>query len=184
MHKYILNEFKYVKRIFNCIWDTYTLNQKGKIMKNKLNVGDLLYRSKLFVEHAGIYLGDNRVLHNSPDGNVHICTLEKYPDRNPVKVVLSRLSAEQKNELLFNAKQLIDKAKSYGVLSFNCEHLVSSVLFGKPASEQLQGAGIGAVAGLLLASSNQSKNLPLTICIGALLGCVAVNAFRKYDHVI
>uniref|UniRef100_UPI0018C34F61 NlpC/P60 family protein n=1 Tax=Vibrio anguillarum TaxID=55601 RepID=UPI0018C34F61 len=45
-------------------------------MKNKLNIGDLLYRSKLLVEHAGIYLGKGKVLHNSPSGNVEICALE------------------------------------------------------------------------------------------------------------
>ncbi|AZS25629.1 hypothetical protein DYL72_11820 [Vibrio anguillarum] len=67
-------------------------------MKNKLNIGDLLYRSKLLVEHAGIYLGKGKVLHNSPSGNVEICALEEYANGKPVKVVLSHLSEDKKNK--------------------------------------------------------------------------------------
>ncbi len=54
-------------------------------MNSNLSIGDLLYRSKLLVEHAGIYLGKGRVLHNSPDGNVEICTLEEYANGKPTK---------------------------------------------------------------------------------------------------
>ncbi|EGR4294286.1 hypothetical protein DDN98_10900 [Vibrio cholerae] len=153
-------------------------------MKNKLNIGDLLYRSKLLVEHAGIYLGKGKVLHNSPSGNVEICALEEYANGKPVKVVLSHLSEDKKNELLNQAEQLIKKARKYGVLNNNCEHLASTVLHDKPSSEQLQGASLGAVAGLLLAHCNQSKNSLLYILAGGLIGCMAVNAARKYDCVV
>jgi hypothetical protein len=153
-------------------------------MKNKLNIGDLLYRSKLLVEHAGIYLGKGKVLHNSPSGNVEICALEEYANGKPVKVVLSHLSEDKKNELLNQAEQLIKKARKYGVLDNNCEHLASTVLHDKPSSEQLQGASLGAVAGLLLAHCNQSKNSLLYILAGGLVGCMAVNAARKYDCVV
>lgn len=153
-------------------------------MKNKLNIGDLLYRSKLLVEHAGIYLGKGKVLHNSPSGNVEICALEEYANGKPVKVVLSHLSEDKKNELLNQAEQLIKKARKYGVLNNNCEHLASTVLHDKPSSEQLQGASLGAVAGLLLAHCNQSKNSLLYMLAGGLIGCMAVNAARKYDCVV
>ncbi len=153
-------------------------------MKNKLNIGDLLYRSKLFVEHAGIYLGKGRVLHNSPDGNVQICAMEDYANGKPVKIVLSNLSEEKKSELFNKAERLVKKAKKYGVLDNNCEHLASSILHGKSSSEQLQGAGLGAIAGLLLAHTNQSKNSLLYILAGGLIGCMAVNAARKYDCVV
>lgn len=153
-------------------------------MKNKLNIGDLLYRSKLLVEHSGIYLGKGKVLHNSPSGNVEICALEEYANGKPVKVVLSHLSEDKKNELLNQAEQLIKKARKYGVLNNNCEHLASTVLHDKPSSEQLQGASLGAVAGLLLAHCNQSKNSLLYILAGGLIECMAVNAARKYDCVV
>ncbi|MFA1559712.1 hypothetical protein GNP82_10775 [Aliivibrio fischeri] len=153
-------------------------------MKNKLNIGDLLYRSKLLVEHAGIYLGKGQVLHNSPDSNVEICALKEYANGKPVKVVLSHLSEEQKNELFYQAEQLIKKAKKYGLLANNCEHLASTVLHGKPSSEQLQAAGLGAVAGLLIAHCNQSKNSLWYILAGGLIGCIAINAARKYDCVV
>ncbi len=105
-------------------------------MKSKLSIGDLLYRSKLIVEHAGIYLGKGRVLHNSPDGNVETCSLEEYANGQPIKVVLSHLSEEKKNELFNDAVQLIKKAKKYGLLANNCEHLASTLLHGKPSSKQ------------------------------------------------
>lgn len=153
-------------------------------MKNNLSIGDLLYRSKLLVEHAGIYLGKGRVLHNSPDGNVEICALEDYANGKTVKVVLSHLNEDKKNELFSQAEQLIKKARKYGVLANNCEYLASTVLHGRPSSEQLQGAGLGAVAGLLLAQCNQSKNSLLYILAGGLMGCLTVNAARKYDCVL
>ncbi|WP_269799017.1 lecithin retinol acyltransferase family protein [Vibrio sp. HA2012] len=164
--------------------NTHTLNQKGKIMNSNLSIGDLLYRSKLLVEHAGIYLGKGRVLHNSPDGNVEICALEEYANGKPIKVVLSHLCEKKKNELFHQVEQLIKKARKYGVLDNNCEHLASTVLHGKPSSEQLQGAGLGAVAGLLFAHCNQSKNSLLYILAGGLIGCMTVNAARKYDCVL
>ncbi|MEZ9327468.1 lecithin retinol acyltransferase family protein [Vibrio breoganii] len=153
-------------------------------MKNNLSIGDLLYRSKLIVEHAGIYLGNGQVLHNSPNGDVEICALEEYANGKPIKVVPSRLSEEKKNQLFNKAKLLIKKAKKYGLLNNNCEHLASTMLHGKPSSEQLQGAGFGAVAGLLLAQCNQSKNSLLYILAGGLIGCMTVNAARKYDYFV
>ena len=154
------------------------------MMKNNLNIGDLLYRSKQLVEHAGIYLGKGLVLHNSPDGDVEICALEKYANDKPVKVVLSHLSEEKQSDLINQAKLLIIKGKKYGVLDNNCEHLASSLLHGKPSSEQLQGVGLGAVAGLLFAHCNQSKNSLLYMLAFGFIGCMAVNATRKYDCVV
>ncbi|WP_234920671.1 hypothetical protein [Vibrio anguillarum] len=101
-----------------------------------------------------------------------------------MKVVLSHLSEDKKNKLFNQAEQLIKKARKYRVLDNNCEHLASTVLHDKPSSEQLQGASLGAVAGLLLAHCNQSKNSLLYILAGGLIGCMAVNAARKYDCVV
>jgi hypothetical protein len=56
-------------------------------MKNKLDIGDLLHRSNLFVEYAGIYLGNEQVLHNSPDGMIEICTLKQYANGKPLSKV-------------------------------------------------------------------------------------------------
>ena len=153
-------------------------------MKNNISIGDRLYRSKLLVEHAGIYLGKWQVLHNSPDGNVEICALEKYANGKPIKVVSQRLSEKEKNELLSKAEQLSKKANKYGVLANNCEHLVSKVLHGESSSEQLQGAVVGAVVGLLFAHCSQSKNSLLPILAGGFIGCKTVNATRKYDYVV
>ncbi|WP_417580027.1 hypothetical protein [Nitrincola sp.] len=123
------------------------------------------------------------MLHNSPNGNVQICVKDDFADGKPVKVVLSYLSDEKMNKLLIQAEQLINKAKKYGVLGFNCEHLASAMLHGNPSSEQLQGTAFGAVVGLLLAHRNQSRNSLMYMSIGGLIECVTVNAARKYDYV-
>lgn len=153
-------------------------------MKNKLKIGDRLYRSKWLVEHAGISLGNGRVIHNSPDGDVQICTLDEYSAGKPVKVMLSELNKEKQNELLNQVEQLTSQEKNYNVLSYNCEHLASSVLSCKPKSEQLRGVGLGAAAGVLLACSKKSKNSLLYMLAGGLMGCIAVNAYRQYDFSI
>ncbi|WP_417552758.1 NlpC/P60 family protein [Marinomonas fungiae] len=49
--------------------------------------GDLLYRTKGIVEHAGIYLGNKQVFHNSPDNDVEVVSFEQYAAGKEVKVI-------------------------------------------------------------------------------------------------
>ena len=153
-------------------------------MNKNINIGDTLYRSKLFVQHVGLLVQEDQVLHNSPDGNIQLSSLEEYSNGKTVKVVSNDLDPIEQLKLLNKAEQMLLRAKQYGVISFNCEHLVSLIQSGKPSSEQLKGAGVGAVAGLLLANRNQSKSSLTYALVGGIIGCMAVNAARKYDSVL
>ncbi|RLQ16885.1 lecithin retinol acyltransferase family protein [Vibrio sp. SBT000027] len=153
-------------------------------MNKNINIGDTLYRSKLFVQHVGLLVQEDRVLHNSPDGNIQLSSIQEYSNGKTVKVVSNDLDPIEQLKLFNKAEQMLLQAKQYGVISFNCEHLVSLMQSGKPSSEQLKGAGVGAVAGLLLANRNQSKSSLTYALVGGIIGCMAVNAARKYDSVL
>jgi hypothetical protein len=153
-------------------------------MNRNLEVGDTLYRTKGIVKHVGLLIGENQVLHNSPNGNVQVCTWAEYSEGKTVKIVSNSLGPFEKLRLLNQAEQLLKEAKGYGVFTFNCEHLVSLIQSGKPTSKQLQGAAAGAAIGLLFALCTKSQNKAAYTAAGALLGCTTVNAARKYDFMI
>ena len=184
MHRYKLNTIKYDLRILIDISHTHTLNQTGTFMKKKLKIGDILYRSKGIVEHAGAYFNNDKVIHNSPDGNVKICSVEQYAEGKDIKVVSSRLSIEQAHQFQQRAKKILSQAKEYNLVSFNCEQFVSEILKGTSSSPQIKGAAIGGIAGILMASSLKSKHTLYLTLAGALLGCTLVNSQRKYNYVI
>lgn len=184
MHAYNLNAIKYVLRILIYISNIHTLNQRGTFMKEKLKTGDILYRSKSIVEHAGAYLGNGTVIHNSPDGDVQICSVEEYSEGKAIKVVSSRLSIEQAQQFQQKAKEKMIQAKGYNLVNFNCEQFVSEILKGTSSSPQIKGAAVGGIAGVIMASSIKSKHTLYFILAGALLGCTLINAQRKYDYVV
>ena len=153
-------------------------------MKEKLKIGDILYRSKGIVEHAGAYFGNDKVIHNSPDGNVQICSVEQYSDGKDIKVVSNKLSLDQVHQFQQRAKKELSQVKEYNPVLFNCEHLISEILEGASNSPQITGTAIGGMAGTLIAMSANSKHTWCFTLAGALLGCTLINAQRKYDYVI
>jgi hypothetical protein len=153
-------------------------------MKQKLKIGDILYRSKGLVEHAGAYLDDNQVIHNSPDGDVEVCSVEQFADGKNIKVVTSGLSELQAQQLRERAKQKLAQAKRYNVISFNCEQLVSEIINGVTSSPQIKGAVVGCVAATLLAKASNSKHALWFALAGGLLGCTIVNTKREYDFIM
>lgn len=153
-------------------------------MKKKIKIGDILYRSKGTVEHAGAYFGDGKVIHNSPDGNVQTCSIDQFSDGKLMKVKSSDLSLTQESEFLQRAKQALTKTNTYNPFIFNCEHLVSEILDGVRSSPQIKGTVVGGTVGTLIAVSTNSKHSWCFALAGALIGCSLVNSQRKYDHVI
>ena len=153
-------------------------------MKEKIKIGDILYRSKGAVEHAGAYFGSSKVIHNSPDGNVQTCSIEQFSDGKTIKVKMSKLSLTQEEDFLQRAKLALTKTNKYNPVIFNCEHLVSEILDGVRSSPQIKGTVIGGTVGTLIAASSNSKHSWFFALAGGLIGCSLVNSQRKYDHVI
>lgn len=154
-------------------------------MKQKLKIGDILYRSKgLVVKHAGAYFDDDLVIHNSPDGDVQISSTDQFSEGKSIQVVASELSVLQAKQFQLRAKEKLGQPKSYNVLSSNCEQLVSEILTGTASSPQVKGAVLGGVTAAILAKSINSKHILWLSLAGIVAGCVAVNAQRNYDYVI
>ncbi len=148
-------------------------------MEIKLNIGDLLYRSKGIVQHVGVFLGGNKVLHNSPDCNTVIVTLEKFSANKPIKVVRRSIKEPE----LF--KQRIDYAltigKTYNPLCYNCEQLATYVVEGSSQSKQIVGTVVGSAIGLIIDRVFNLKSPFLSSAAGGVVGCALVNKQRKYD---
>lgn len=151
-------------------------------MDNKLKFGDLLYRKKMVVEHAGVYLGNNSVLHNSPSNAIEITSLENYAQGKGIKVV----SAKDRNAELIKgrAREAIKECTQYNLATNNCEHLVNFCTAGKKYSPQLR---VGMVAGTIAAalSLKTGKGKPILMAaFGAAGGTLLWNSLKDYDYEI
>ena len=80
-------------------------------MNTNIKPGFLLYRSKVFVEHAGVYLGRNNVFHYSPSGEVGIITFAQYAGGKVVKVIETE---DYDNALLVQRLRVILRGSNWG----------------------------------------------------------------------
>ncbi|RXJ70668.1 hypothetical protein CS022_22650 [Veronia nyctiphanis] len=150
-------------------------------MKFSLSVGDILYRSKSIVQHVGVVVGPNQVIHNTPSNGVSITSYDEYAAGKEVKVKSENLSVEQQDALIEKALEIVNSAKSYNLVAFNCEQLATLITEGRPRSEQVAGAVVGAGAGYLVSKAMESNQTFMAVTVGAALGCLAVNAARTYS---
>lgn len=154
-------------------------------MKEKLQIGDVLYRNKgVVVAHAGVYLGNNQVIHNSPENNVQRCSFEQFSEGKTVQVVSSNLDESQAMQLQHKAEKMLSQSKSYNVFNFNCEQMVSELLGGVASSAQLKWGCIGAISAALIARSGNSRHVFAFSTVGLLAGCLLTNTSRTYDFVL
>lgn len=150
-------------------------------MHSKLKPGDLLYRSKGIVQHAGIYLGNGLILHNQPGKGVNITNYDDFANGQTVNVT----STETDTKHLANRiTEIVGNDRRYKLLSNNCEHLAHYLLHGKKSSSQLSCATLGAgIFGLIGYSTNRG-NLLLWLATGALAGVFFANLTQEYDYKI
>ena len=153
-------------------------------MKDKLNIGDAMYRSKQIFEHKGNYFGQGMVIHNSPDTGTTLCSIKEYSNDKPIKVVASNLSISQQEQFQERACDALKQGKKYNVLTDNCEQLASQLLNDNSGSSQLRGTIIGGTFVGAVAKCSNSKHTALFTLIGAVAGLLITNAARKYDFQI
>ncbi|OEE89417.1 hypothetical protein A1OQ_11600 [Enterovibrio norvegicus FF-162] len=153
-------------------------------MKEKLKFGDLLYRSKSLVEHVGIVMKNGQVLHNTPGVGPALTSYEEYSDGKAVKVVSSELTPQQQQSLVVRALQIVNEAREYKLISFNCEQMATKVLYGVASSEQVRSAVLVGGTTAVVAKALNSRYWWAYGLAGLAIGCVALNANRKYDYVI
>ncbi|RBO82661.1 lecithin retinol acyltransferase family protein [Marinomonas aquiplantarum] len=155
-------------------------------MDSKIKPGDKLYRSKSIVEHSGVYLGNNQVVHNSPSNHTEVVGLEEFADGKAVKVISNQHT--DVGELNARVQTLLSKETKYQLFSNNCEQVSSFLLTGKKYSPQIAATGVGFVGGFAGAYISGGKpNIKSALmfgALGALIGCLVSNATREYDDVI
>lgn len=155
-------------------------------MNSNLKPGDKLYRSKSFVEHSGVYLGNNQVVHNSPSNHTEIVELEKFADGKPIKVISNRHTDE--SGLKARVQMMLSKETKYHLFSHNCEQVSNLLLTGKKYSPQITATAVGLVGGFMGGYfSGEKPNIKSGLMFGVLGGviaCMASNATREYDDVI
>ncbi len=151
-------------------------------MNTNFLMGDLLYRSKGPVEHAGVYLGNHQVLHNRPGDGVIITSLAEYQEGKQIKV--QRFTEIDHHGLTMRLQMILQGDERYQLLSNNCESIANFLLFGRKKSPQIQATIIGAIAGGLLGKDMDFKGLLLAIAIGGALGCLVCNVSREYSHTV
>lgn len=141
--------------------------------------GDLLYRTKGIVEHAGIYLGNNQVFHNSPDNDVEVVSFEKYAAGKEVKVI--HKSVDDPKKLSEQLELILTASKKYSAMSYNCEHIANLLIMGRAHSPQIAATAIGAVVMGILAKDKSVLQMIGWGVLGGVIGCLVSNGARKYD---
>ena len=107
-----------------------------------LEPGDILKRSKApGVIHVGVYLGNDKVLHNAPATGECVCSVEEFS--NGEKLNIEKPPYYLRLTILNNAALLLQSPSDYNLLINNCEHTVSKVVTGVARSEQLAAWGFG-----------------------------------------
>ncbi len=151
-------------------------------MYSNLKMGDFLYRTKIMVEHAGIYLGDGKVIHNQPKVGVTVTTFNEYSEGKEVKVI--KANSINKQELRTRIRQVLKSNKPYCLLSNNCEHIASLIYQGTKTSSQVKAVILSIILGLIVSKKVDGKNLLKIIAIGGLCGLLLSNLSRSYDEVV
>jgi hypothetical protein len=137
-----------------------------------LKPGDVLRRWKTGVWHLGVYLGKDRVLHNSPDfkSGERLTSYKTFALGREVYVAHS--NPKTRSEVMRRASGILAHPQAYSYVWRNCEHTVYEVLEGKPRSPtvQLMDQVLGAAVLISLAGLVFSFRKEIGAGAGRLMG--------------
>jgi lecithin:retinol acyltransferase len=145
-------------------------------------MGDLLYRSKLIVEHIGVYLGNGQVLHNHPSGGVIITPYEEFSDGKTVKVTL--VPEVSLGLLEKRIREILRQDEKYKLFGNNCEHIANFLIGGRKYSPQIQSAIAGVLVTAVIGRNMKGLNWLALLLLGGLVGLISCNTSRNYDQII
>ena len=96
-----------------------------------INIGDLLTRPKFFgfvkLEHKGVVVAPNTVLHNTPEKGEHLATLHEFSSGEPVKV---HRTGANPSSVIARSQKVLANPKKYDAVSRNCEHTAYEIICG------------------------------------------------------
>ena len=151
-------------------------------MYSNIKLGDLLYRSKGIVEHAGIYVGNSQVLHNQPSEGAVITSFDEFASGKKVKVTST--SATDHSSLAMRLNEMIGSNRQYNPLTNNCEHLASFIIAGRQMSPQVQASAIGSAIGVIIGTNAQKGHWLVWLAGGAIAGLMTYKLSQKYDFIV
>lgn len=136
-----------------------------------LTIGDILFRRKSMVMHVGIYLGDNRILHNTPKAGEHEVDFDAFAAGKSVFAKASEMTPAQ---ILSKAQAVLANPAQYHLFKNNCEHTTNSVLSQGNFSAQLSEIEAWALIGGAFGKSFGRKSMYIGGFIGALGGLLSL----------
>jgi hypothetical protein len=103
------------------------------------------------VQHEGVVVGYNAVLHNTPGKGEHVSTLKEFADGKPVQ---AQATGADPAQVVVRSRQLLFKPKQYDLLGRNCQHTTSGIIQGIARSPWVIGGAIilAVVAGIWVLS--------------------------------
>ncbi|HET7921138.1 MAG TPA: lecithin retinol acyltransferase family protein [Gammaproteobacteria bacterium] len=113
---------------------------------NELVPGDLLKRQKSSVWHLGVYLGNDRVLHNCPAPSGGECITSFADFAKDALVYVQQLDPQSRNEIIQRARQIVVNPRPYSYLWRNCEHTFYEIVEGVPRSPTVKTLAYCAIA--------------------------------------
>lgn len=139
-------------------------------------VGSKVWINLRAIRHVGVYLGNNRVIHNSKRTNQVVTEdLETFASGHTIKFCPPKQTFDQ-NDFYNKAEQIV--GQKYSVSRFNCEHLASYLLGGKVSSPQwtstMTSAGIGFLIGTF--SNLSFKQTMVLSCALGFIGLAFANS--------
>lgn len=138
-------------------------------MAEKLKQGDMIEFFHGGYQHWAIYIGQYEVIHLVPDGQegslgslallackarVKRQKLSKVAGERGFKVnnqLDDQYRARDRNVIVKEACEMEGQVLAYNIATYNCEHFVTDLRYGKPQSRQVK--EVAEVAGMVLAGA-------------------------------
>lgn len=139
---------------------------------DELSIGDQLFRRKGIVMHVGIYIGNQLILHNTPNKGEHSVDFDTFANG---KTVYARPTNMLPYRVVAKAQQLLASPAKYQLFKRNCEHTASAVTKELPQSAQLQEIEAWALIGGALGKSVGKKTMYIGGAIGAIGGLLSLS---------
>ena len=140
--------------------------------------GDLLYRHKGLVDHVGVYLGNDKVLHTSPSNGVEVISVAHFANNQSIRYVAT--CVEDQAKLSQRLSSILGGDSGYHASKANCEHLANYLVRGRAYSPQKRAMVLGALSLGLPARKAGTKYWPLFAILGAVCSCITWNQLPSH----
>jgi hypothetical protein len=94
-----------------------------------INIGDILTKRKLLgmIEHYGVVIGHNTVLHNTPGRGEHAVTIDEFVEGQAIEV---KPTGADPTVVSARGREILAKPQRYHPAKRNCQHTVFEAIYG------------------------------------------------------